>query len=68
MEAMKAEEMERNVIAYTPRQLKVYERSNLIHDLELASIVFTLKMWRRYLYGVKCDVITDHHSLEHVFT
>ena len=44
---------ERNVIAYALRQLKVHERNYPTHDLELAAIVFALKQWRHYLYGVK---------------
>ncbi|WMV47134.1 hypothetical protein MTR67_040519 [Solanum verrucosum] len=43
--------------------LKVHERNYLTHDLELASVVFALKIWRHYLYGVKCEVFTDHRSL-----
>ncbi|WMV07946.1 hypothetical protein MTR67_001331 [Solanum verrucosum] len=57
-----------NVIAYASRQLKVHERNYLTYDLELAAVVFALKIWRHYLYGVKCEVFTDHHSLKHVFT
>ena len=38
------------------------------HDLELAAVVFALKQWRHYLYGVKCEVYTDHRSLQYVFT
>ncbi|WMV08089.1 hypothetical protein MTR67_001474 [Solanum verrucosum] len=37
------------------------------HDLELAAVVFTLKMWQHYLYGFKCEVLTNHQSLHHVF-
>nr|GEU54833.1 putative reverse transcriptase domain-containing protein [Tanacetum cinerariifolium] len=33
---------------------------------ELGSVVFTLKMWRHYLYGTKCTVFTDHKSLQHI--
>ncbi|GJZ98988.1 reverse transcriptase domain-containing protein [Tanacetum coccineum] len=40
------------VIAYTSRQLKVYEKNYTTHDLELRVVVFALKMWRHYLYGV----------------
>ena len=54
---------ERNVIAYASRQLKVHERNYLIHDLELAAAVFALKQWKYYLYRVKCEFYTDHHSL-----
>ncbi|WMV29008.1 hypothetical protein MTR67_022393, partial [Solanum verrucosum] len=59
---------DKNVIAYASRQLKVHERNYLTHDLELAVVVFALKIWRHYLYGVKCEVFTDHHSLQHLFT
>ncbi|KAH0636341.1 hypothetical protein KY285_036093 [Solanum tuberosum] len=40
------------VIAYDSRQLKVHEKNYLTHDLELAVVVFALKIWRHYLYGV----------------
>ena len=59
---------ERNVIAYASRQLKVHERNYPTHDLELAAVVFALKQWRHYLYGVRCEVYTDHRSLQYVFT
>ena len=59
---------ERNVIAYASRQLKVHERKYPTHDLELAAVMFALKQWRHYLYGVKCEVYTDHRSLQYVFT
>ena len=56
------------IIAYASRQLKDYEKNYLTHDLELASMVFTLKMWRHYLYGVHCDIYTDHKNLKYIFT
>ncbi|WMV58195.1 hypothetical protein MTR67_051580 [Solanum verrucosum] len=58
----------KNVIAYASRQLKVHERNYPIHVLELAAVVFVLKIWQHYLYGVKCEVYIDHRSLQHVFT
>ena len=30
-------------------------------------MVFALKLWRHYLYGVHVDVFTDHKSLQYVF-
>ncbi|GJT75945.1 putative reverse transcriptase domain-containing protein [Tanacetum coccineum] len=54
------------VIAYASRQLKVYEKNYTTHDLELGAVVFALKMWRHYLYGIKCVVFTDHKSLQHI--
>ena len=44
----------RKVIACASRQLKEYEQRYPTHDLELAAVVFTLKIWRHYLYGEKC--------------
>jgi len=42
---------ERKVVAYASRQLKVHEKNYPTHDLELAAVVFVLKIWRHYLYG-----------------
>nr|GFD22514.1 reverse transcriptase [Tanacetum cinerariifolium] len=55
------------VIAYASRQLKPYEVNYPIHDLELAAVVFTLKIWRHYLYGESRDIFTDHKSLKYIF-
>ncbi|GJZ15816.1 putative reverse transcriptase domain-containing protein [Tanacetum coccineum] len=54
------------VIAYASRQLKIHKKNYTTHDLELGAVVFTLKMWRHYLYGTKCTVFTDHKSLQHI--
>ena len=56
------------VIAYASRQLKKHEENYLTHDLELAAIVFSLKIWIHYLYGVYCRIFTDHKSLQYIFT
>ena len=57
----------RNVVAYASRQLKTHERNYPTHDLELAVVVFTLKIWRHHLYGVKFEVFSDHKSLKYLF-
>ncbi|GKD96893.1 putative reverse transcriptase domain-containing protein [Tanacetum coccineum] len=54
------------VIAYASRQLELHEKNNTTHDLELGAIVFALKIWRHYLYGMKCVVFTDHKNLQHI--
>jgi hypothetical protein len=56
------------VIAYASRQLKVHECNYPTHDLELAAVVFALKIWRHYLYGEHCEIYTDHKSLKYFFT
>nr|GEW98426.1 hypothetical protein [Tanacetum cinerariifolium] len=40
-------------IAYASRQLKIYEKNYLTHDLELRAVVFALKMRRHYLYETR---------------
>ena len=42
------------VVAYAFHQLKNYEKNYPTHDLELATVVFALKIWRHYLYGERC--------------
>ncbi|GJT31070.1 putative reverse transcriptase domain-containing protein [Tanacetum coccineum] len=54
------------VIAYASRQLKPHEENSTTHDLELGAVVFSLKIWRHYLYATKCTVFTDHKSLYHI--
>ncbi|GKC98499.1 putative reverse transcriptase domain-containing protein [Tanacetum coccineum] len=54
------------VIAYASRQLKVHEKNYTTHDLELGAVVFALRLWRHYLYGMKCVVFTDHKSLQYI--
>ncbi|GKB39076.1 putative reverse transcriptase domain-containing protein, partial [Tanacetum coccineum] len=56
------------VIAYASRQLKIHENNYTTHDLELGAIVFALKIWRHYLYGIKSVIYTDHKSLQHIFS
>ncbi|GAU47917.1 hypothetical protein TSUD_404700 [Trifolium subterraneum] len=55
------------VVAYASHQLKVHKRNYPTHDLELAAIVFALKVWRHYLYGSRFEVFSDHKSLKYLF-
>ena len=56
------------VVAYGSRQLRPHELNYPTHDLELAAVIFALKIWRHYLYGVRCEIYTDHKSLKYIFT
>ncbi|WZZ15171.1 hypothetical protein YC2023_108260 [Brassica napus] len=56
------------VIAYASRQLRKHEGNYPTHDLEMAAVVFALKIWRSYLYGAKVQILTDHKSLKYIFT
>jgi hypothetical protein len=56
------------VIAYASRSLRPHEQNYPTHDLELAAVVHTLKMWRHYFMGTHCNIFTDHKSLKYIFT
>ena len=56
------------VVAYASRQLKTHERNYPTHDLELAAVVFALKIWRHYLFSSKFEVFSDHKSLKYLFS
>jgi hypothetical protein len=59
---------EGRVVAYASRQLKIHEQNYPTHDLKLAVVVHTLKIWRHYLIGNKCEIYMDHKSLKYIFT
>jgi hypothetical protein len=48
--------------------LRPHEKSYPTHDLELATVVHTLKIWWHYLMGNRCNIFTDHKSLKYIFT
>ena len=57
-----------HVIAYASRQLKPYEKNYPTLDLELAAVIFALKIWRHYLLGDQVLIYTDRKSLKYIFT
>ena len=46
--------------------MKPHEKNYPTHDLELAAIMFSLKIWRHYRYREKCFIYTDHKSLKYL--
>ena len=56
------------VVAYASRELKPHEQNYPTHDLDLAAVVFALKIWRHYLCGEKCIIFTEHKSLKYLLT
>jgi hypothetical protein len=56
------------VIAYASRALRTHEQNYPTHDLELATVIHALRIWRHHLMGTKCHVYTDHKSLKYIFT
>jgi len=60
---------EGRVISYASRQLRKHEENFPAHDLELATVVFALKIWRcNTLYGESCDNFTGQQSIKYIFT
>jgi hypothetical protein len=57
-----------HVVAYASRQLWKHEGKDLTHDLELATIVHALKIWRHYITDKRCEEYLDHKSLKYIFT
>jgi hypothetical protein len=55
------------VIFYTSRKLNKHQINYVTHDLELATIVHALKMWRHYLLGRRFVLMMDHCGLRHMF-
>jgi hypothetical protein len=58
---------EGSVICYESRKLNEHEVNYVTHDLELATIVHALKMWRHYLLGRNFVLMTDHCGLRYMF-
>jgi hypothetical protein len=56
------------VIAYSSRQLCHHEEHYLMHDLELAIVVLSLRIWRHYILGNVVHIYPDHKSLKYIFT
>jgi hypothetical protein len=46
----------------------MHEDHYLTHDLELATMVHALKIWRHYHTGKRYESYTDHKSLKYIFT
>ena len=50
------------VISYVSRQLKVHTKNYPSNDLNLEVVVFALKIWRHYPYGILVDVYRHHKA------
>ena len=56
------------VISFASRQLKPHEWNCPTHDLELATVIFALKLWRHYFLRECVEIFTDHKSVKYIFT
>ena len=54
------------MVAYASRQLKPHKKNYLTHEMELAAIVFALKILRHCVYGERCFIYSDHKSLKYL--
>lgn len=52
------------VVAYRPKKLKEYKIIYPIHDLKLATVIFSLMIWLNYFYSEQFDVYNDQGSLK----
>jgi hypothetical protein len=57
-----------HVVAYASWQLRKHEVHYPTHDLEIATVVHALKIWRHYPMGKRCELYMDHKSLKYIFT
>jgi hypothetical protein len=55
------------VVSYASRQLTKHEENYATRDLELATHVHALKIWRHYLIDHRCEIYSDHKSLKYIF-
>ena len=55
-------------MAYGSKQLKNHERSYPTRDMELAAIVFALKIWHYYLYCEQRGIFRPQESGVHFYT
>lgn len=53
-------------MVYISKQLRPHKKNHPIHDLDLAIVVFTLKIWRHY--HTKFEVLSDQKSLKYLLT
>jgi hypothetical protein len=56
-----------HVVCYESRNLKEHERLYATHDLELATIVHALKMWRHYLMAKIFEMRKNHYGMKYLF-
>jgi hypothetical protein len=58
---------EGRAIFYTSKKLNEHEINYVTHELELATIVHALKMWRHYVLGRRFVLMIEHCGLRHLF-
>jgi ribonuclease HI len=54
------------VVSYASHQLRKHEENYPTHNMELATAVHALKIWRHI--GHRCEIYSDHKSIKYIFT
>ena len=62
--AQKGEDGASRPIAHASRTIQPHERNYGVTELEALAIVWSVKHFRHYLYGHRCEVFTDHEALK----
>lgn len=57
-----------NIISFTSRSLKPYERNYSVYRLELLAMVFGLMTYHDFIVGRKVRVLTDHAALTYMWS
>ena len=54
-------------MCYELRKFNEHENNYVTHDLDLATIIHALKMWRNYLLGSKFILVSDQSGSKYLF-
>lgn len=54
------------MVCYESQKMNEHEKNYLTHDLQLATIIHALKMWRNYLVGRRFVLMSDHTGLRYL--
>ena len=57
---------EGHVIAYESRKLKIHEKNYATYDLELAIVMYALKIWHNHLIGRKFILMIDNKGQKYL--
>lgn len=55
------------MVFYESRKLNEHKQNYVTRDLELETIIHTLKMWIHYLLGRRFILMSDHSGLRYLF-
>lgn len=56
-------DVEEHVLSYASRLMSKCERNYSVTEQECLALVWALKRFRAFVWGMRIRVITDHHSL-----